>query len=1098
MRMTRFAGFWLVLCVTTTLFLSSCSSAGKSVTTMNNPAPSVTGLLPAFAPAGAAAQTLTINGSNFLSSSTVTYNNVAHTTTFVNSTTLTIPLTAADQAIGGSFAVVVTNPPPGGGNSSANFAVDNPVPQVTGLTPAFLTAGTPAQALTINGTGFVSTSSVTFNGNAKAAAFVNATTLTIPLTATDLGTIGIYPVLVTNAAPGGGNSSFNFNVTAANANVAGIVFKSGVTGATVTITAVNADGTNGATAGTCLTDANGNFTCTLNSLPSGSVRACAAGGTYTSEFDGSTITSSSQICALIDQVPDAGLTGLSITPISDFVNSLAVGDLSSGKASSLVAAHAAATTQLDTFYGLTPGVHPEALTPKFGAADITGSPDAFKMGAVLSSYTLEGESLSPTDPDALIAALSADISDGVWDGKSSGTPITLDAVRKIVTFRRMKAASKPVAVDGTTENLDPLAGTSEFVEALLQCLDQAASQTPQGLPVPPGCQVFATLSVQALAAVEQAIQLAAGANASTPAYANLTPSSAAVVTQIINGTQYLFVAAGVNGIAVYDFSNPNQPVLVNLWPQIAAVVGAGGQSAQVTGLLPVEQQSYLLAFSFYGTGAALLDSSILALGTAPPSSTALTPGTNDPVLLSATLPITNQANFYLSSAPSYIQGATLTTNSIYANTGDGYYVLTPNFNAGSLTGTSPTLVPVTDPNQQVGMQMAVDPALNLILIGDSSGYSTPSGGVQLIDVSQTPPVSYYWDDTTAASFPAPTAPDGIAPPALSGSAIDTNYGVGILTYEGYADVTFLNLANTQKQNGTGGNLNTFSIPPAQTAQVTLASSTSGLVAAGSFVDSSSHLAMFMAGDSTEFAVGALQAPSTSPWLGLSDWRFWDIFSSYTSIPYFVFDNEPFSAGIVTSQVNNQPYGYIVDGSGLGVVQVSMSDFVAMQAAGTSGDPARTPNTDPAMTNTTNTAAAGSPSNAGPILQELYFFPSVVTALTVNGPTQAGPIGPCSSSLSLSPATCTVTINSNTQFTVTLTFADGSQSQPITTATTTINGVQYGLTWTISGGDDGEISPTGVFTAGPVAGQVQVTLEVSFLLGNYGQIISATPYINVVQ
>jgi hypothetical protein len=322
--------------------------------------------------------------------------------------------------------------------------------------------------------------------------------------------------------------------------------------------------------------------------------------------------------------------------------------------------------------------------------------------------------------------------------------------------------------------------------------------------------------------------------------------------------------------------------------------------------------------------------------------------------------------------------------------------------------------------------------------------------------------------------------------------------VGILSYEDYPYVMFLNLAGVQKQNGTGGNLNTFSIPSTQTAQVTLANSTTGLVAAGSFVDSNSHLALFMAGDSTEFAVGALQAPSTSPWLGLSDWRFWNINSSYTSIPYFVFDNEPFSAGIVTSQVNNQPYGYIVDGSGLGVVQVSMSDFVAMQAAGTSGDEPHTPNSDPATTNTTNTAAAGAPSNAGPILQELYFLPGVVTAVTVNGPNASGTTVPCSSSFTLSATTCTVTVSANTQLTVTLTFADGSQSQLPTTTATTINGVQYSLSWSISGGNDGQISSTGVFTAGPVAGQVQVTLEVSFILGNYGQIISATPYINVVQ
>lgn len=95
----------------------SCGGGGGggSSAPIQNPAPSITILSPSSATAGAAAQTLTINGTNFLSGSTVTYNNAAHTATFVNSTQLTIPLSASDQATAGSYAVVVTNPSPGGG-----------------------------------------------------------------------------------------------------------------------------------------------------------------------------------------------------------------------------------------------------------------------------------------------------------------------------------------------------------------------------------------------------------------------------------------------------------------------------------------------------------------------------------------------------------------------------------------------------------------------------------------------------------------------------------------------------------------------------------------------------------------------------------------------------------------------------------------------------------------------------------------------------------------------------------------------------------------------------------------------------------------------
>ena len=147
---------------------------------MDNPAPTLTSLSPASAVVGAAAQTLTLNGTNFLSSSTVTYNGVGHAATFVSSTQLTISLSAADQATAGSYAVVVTNPAPGGGASSPlNFAVDNPAPTLTSLSPASAVVGAAAQTLTLNGTNFLASSTVTYNGVGHAATFVSSTQLTI-------------------------------------------------------------------------------------------------------------------------------------------------------------------------------------------------------------------------------------------------------------------------------------------------------------------------------------------------------------------------------------------------------------------------------------------------------------------------------------------------------------------------------------------------------------------------------------------------------------------------------------------------------------------------------------------------------------------------------------------------------------------------------------------------------------------------------------------------------------------------------------------------------------------------------------------------------
>ena len=116
----------------------SSSSSQSTTTQQTNPVPSVTSLSPSSATAGAAAQTLTITGTNFLTSSTATYNGVAHTVAYVSSTQLTVPLSASDQATAGSYPVVVTNPSPGGGASNAvNFTVNSATAAGGAIAPSF-------------------------------------------------------------------------------------------------------------------------------------------------------------------------------------------------------------------------------------------------------------------------------------------------------------------------------------------------------------------------------------------------------------------------------------------------------------------------------------------------------------------------------------------------------------------------------------------------------------------------------------------------------------------------------------------------------------------------------------------------------------------------------------------------------------------------------------------------------------------------------------------------------------------------------------------------------------------------------------------------
>ena len=173
--------------------------------TVNNPAPSIASISPESATAGAAQQTLTINGTNFFSGSTVTFNNLPHSATVASATKITISLSASDQATAGKYPVVVTNPTPGGGTSnSADFTV-NPAStvQISITSPANPASVVVGQTLAVKAsvTGTTNTAVTWSVTGALAGTVTNGNSLlgTIPGTSTS----GTYTA--PSAIPGGNN-----------------------------------------------------------------------------------------------------------------------------------------------------------------------------------------------------------------------------------------------------------------------------------------------------------------------------------------------------------------------------------------------------------------------------------------------------------------------------------------------------------------------------------------------------------------------------------------------------------------------------------------------------------------------------------------------------------------------------------------------------------------------------------------------------------------------------------------------------------------------------------------------------------------------------
>ncbi|HXX46389.1 MAG TPA: hypothetical protein VEJ38_16830 [Candidatus Acidoferrales bacterium] len=214
---------------------------------LNYPTPSLKSMNPTSITAGQPGFTLTVTGGNFTPASSVLWNGSPRNTLFGGTTTLTAQVLSTDIQNAGQAMVEVNTPQPGGGvTTPLTFTINpapSPVPQITGLNPAGVFAGSAGIVLTVMGTNFASAAIVTVNDNARSTNFENSTALQAAILASDVAQAGTLQIAVLNPQPqGGASNSFPFTVknqTPSITSLSPVAFTAGSAGGTLTVTGTN-------------------------------------------------------------------------------------------------------------------------------------------------------------------------------------------------------------------------------------------------------------------------------------------------------------------------------------------------------------------------------------------------------------------------------------------------------------------------------------------------------------------------------------------------------------------------------------------------------------------------------------------------------------------------------------------------------------------------------------------------------------------------------------------------------------------------------------------------------------------------------------------
>lgn len=248
---------------------------------------------------------------------------------------------------------------------------------------------------------------------------------------------------------GGGTGSTN-------GMMSGSVFNGPMSQGTVTAYSVTG-GMKGAQIASTALGANGTFSMSIGTY-SGPIMLQVSGGSYTDEATGTTMTmGSSDIMTAVLPTVAAGATtsGISITPLSSMAQAHAAG-MSGGMTDANITS---ANTGVGNYFMVSDILHTMPMDPRVAGSGTGATADQQDCGVAIAAMSEYAKGLGMTVSTGFVTAMMSDASDGMMDGKSGSTQISMGGGMMM----------------GSGNMMQPSAGTSGLATAMTTFLGSSAN-----------------------------------------------------------------------------------------------------------------------------------------------------------------------------------------------------------------------------------------------------------------------------------------------------------------------------------------------------------------------------------------------------------------------------------------------------------------------------------------------------------------------------------------------------------------------------------------------------------------------------------------------